>query len=163
MITAHLPAGYVAARLGRVEARGPFRALIFASILPDFDLIWFYFVDDRAFHHHHYWVHIPGFWLIVAAVVLPILRTLRPDWLPAAYAFFAGILLHLVLDTIAGSVAWAWPFDPQLYQFVTVPAAYPHWILSFLLHWTFAIELAIWFAAIALILGARRARAASGG
>ncbi|KAG1647501.1 Bicyclomycin resistance protein [Nymphon striatum] len=34
-------------------------AAIFGAILPDLDLIWFYFVDRGAFHHHLYWVHVP--------------------------------------------------------------------------------------------------------
>ncbi|MEM8593156.1 MAG: metal-dependent hydrolase, partial [Pseudomonadota bacterium] len=71
MILAHLPAGYI---LGRALKPAPYvmPAALIGSMLPDFDLIFFYLIDDRAIHHHRYWVHIPGFWVILALIVLPI-------------------------------------------------------------------------------------------
>ncbi|SDW39275.1 metal-dependent hydrolase [Litoreibacter albidus] len=152
MITAHLPAGYV---LGRTAQRyGVNRWLMLAallgSVLPDFDLIWFYLVDDRAIHHHHYWVHIPGFWAPVALAALLSLRMWAPKWLPPARVFFVAIFVHLILDSIAGSIAWAWPFSDHLFEFVQVPATQSHFIWSFILHWTFSFELIIWALAIYL-------------
>lgn len=152
MITAHLPAGYV---LGRTAQRyGVNRWLMLAalvgSVLPDFDLIWFYLVDDRAIHHHHCWVHIPGFWAPVAVATLLSLRMWAPNWLPPARVFFVAIFLHLILDSIAGSIAWAWPFSDHLFEFVQVPATQSHFIWSFILHWTVSFELMIWALAIFL-------------
>ncbi|UWR86651.1 hypothetical protein [Phaeobacter inhibens] len=37
-----------------------------------------------------------------------------------------------------------------------VPAAQSHWVLSFLLHWTFVLELGIWV--LALYLWCKRSR-----
>ncbi len=155
MITAHLPAGYI---VGRAMPVAPWvmAAALAGSVLPDFDLIWFYFIDDRAFHHHRYWVHAPGFWLIVAAASLPLMRWRLPRHMPAAWAFFAALLVHLILDSLAGSIMWLWPFDDTLYALVQVPATRSHWVLSFLTHWTFAAELAIWAVAITFFLRQRR-------
>ena len=113
------------------------------GVLPDLDLIWFYFVDNRAFHHHHYWVHIPAFWAMVALVTFPILRVFKPTWRRAAVAFFAAILVHMCLDSVAGGVKWLWPFSDAFFQLVTVPAAQSHWILNFVLHPVFLLEIAI--------------------
>ena len=51
MITAHLPSGYVLARVFRWTGLS-FAAALVGATFPDIDLIWFYFIDDRAFHHH---------------------------------------------------------------------------------------------------------------
>lgn len=148
MITAHLPAGYLTGRAFKGRSGAIMAAALIGSILPDFDLIWFYFVDDRALHHHRYWVHAPGFWLMIAAVALPALKALYPKALRPALAFFAAVFVHLVLDTLAGSIMWLWPLSTTLYALVEVPATQSHWILSFLLHWTMLCELAIWIAAL---------------
>ena len=147
MLTAHLPSGYI---LGRTHpALGLMPIAILGAIAPDFDMIFFYFVDHGAIHHHYYWVHIPFFWLCIAAFTLPLLAW--KGHLRAGLVFFAAILMHLILDTIGGGIAWAIPFDNRLIEWVTVPATQSHWILSFLLHWTFAMELVIWAIAATLL------------
>ena len=148
MITAHLPAGYL---LGRAMPRAwlVMVAALVGAVLPDLDLIWFYLIDDRAFHHHRYWVHAPGFWLVVAAIAMPLLRWRAPGLLITGGAFFASVFLHLALDTPAGSIMWLWPFETTLYALFEVPPTRSHWVLSFLTHWTFSAELGIWVLAIA--------------
>lgn len=159
MILAHLPAGYLVGRAFGARAGPVMAAALAGAVLPDLDLIWFYLIDDRAFHHHRYWVHIPGFWAAVAAVVLPLCRIAAPQlWWPAL-AFFASILVHLVLDSVGGGILWLWPFDDRLIALVEVPATQSHWVLSFLAHWTVALEAAIILAAAALWLRARKATA----
>lgn len=128
-------------------------AAVAGGLLPDLDLIWFYFVDNRAIHHHHYWVHIPAFWAAVAMVVLPLLYWLKRSWLRPALAFFAAILVHLCLDTIAGDIKWLWPLSDDFVHLITIPAQHSHWILNFILHPVFLLELAIW--ALALFLWCR--------
>ncbi len=156
MLTAHLPAGYLTGRAFGVTSGAVMGAALAGSVLPDFDMIWFHFVDHRAFHHHRYWVHAPGFWAIIAAVALPLIRLLAPRlWWPAL-AFFASLLVHLILDSLAGSIMWLWPFDSTLYALVEVPPTRSHWVLSFLTHWTFLSELVIWALAIGLYLRTRR-------
>lgn len=155
MITAHLPSGYVLGRL--LPARpGVMAAALIGSVFPDLDLIWFYLIDDRAIHHHHYWVHAPGLWLGLAAPLLPLCYWYARRWLPALAAFFAAILMHICLDGIAGGTMWFWPLTDRLYTMTTVPATQSHWLLSFLFHWTMLLELAVWGAALALWLTPRR-------
>ena len=155
MLTAHLPSGYVLARL--LPPRIPYLmpAALVGAVFPDLDMIWFHLIDDRAFHHHRYWVHIPAFWAAVALVTLPLAWWL--GWFRTALVFFAAILMHLILDTIGGGIMWGAPVSDHLHELVTVPAAYGHWVTNFLLHWTFLAELAIWLAAIRLWLTRPRA------
>lgn len=150
MLTAHLPSGYVLARL--LPPRIPYLipAALVGAVLPDVDMFWFHLIDDRAFHHHRYWVHIPAFWAAVALVALPLAQWL--GHLRTALVFFAAILMHLILDTIGGGILWGAPFSDHLFELVTVPAAYGHWVTNFILHWTFLAELAIWLAALTLWL-----------
>ncbi len=84
MFIAHLPAGYVLTRhlLDRAPAGDALsrRILAFgllASVLPDFDLLYFYLIDNRQTLHHLYWPHLPAFWLVPAALSLPICAITR--------------------------------------------------------------------------------------
>jgi hypothetical protein len=152
MLTAHLPSGYVLARaLPSVRWGQP--AALLGAVFPDFDMFWFYLVDDRAVHHHRYWVHVPLFWAVAAAVALPLLW--RTAWRGAALVFLAAILLHLLLDSIGGGILWGAPFSDHLFALVEVPATQSHWVWSFVLHWTFLPEIAIWLAAAVLLVRRR--------
>jgi inner membrane protein len=157
---AHLPAGYLATRmiLDRRPAPQPLRRRLLAlgmaaSVLPDLDLLWFYFVSDRRQVHHAYLPHLPLAWagLFALAALVPWMRRAeRVVWL-GALAFSANIILHLVLDTIAGGIRWLWPFSDAEFALSHVEARYSPWYLNFVLHWTFAMEIALlvcalWFA-----------------
>lgn len=149
MITAHLASGYITGRC--LKATGPVMgAALLGSIFPDFDFIWSFLIDHGAFHHHHYWVHVPAFWAAVSLIGLPLLHVLRPAWMRVAGAFLAGILVHLSLDTVAGDIKWLWPYSNEFFKFINIPSRYPHWILNFVLHPVFLLEIAIWILAIGL-------------
>ncbi|WP_039018083.1 metal-dependent hydrolase [Halocynthiibacter namhaensis] len=160
MITAHLPSGYILARAtGCPRSVYPFALL--GSVLPDFDMLWFHLVDMRAFHHHKYWVHAPGFWIMIAVATLIALKLFvakhtRFPVITAACMFYGAIFVHLILDSLAGSIMWLWPFSDQLYVLVDVPSHYENWVLSFLLHWTFLAEIMVWSIAVFLYLGRKR-------
>lgn len=161
MLIAHLPSGYL---LGRSVGarRAAMAAALIGSVAPDFDMLWFHLVDHGRVHHHAYVTHIPGCWLILAALVLGLLRWRAPSQIPIAAMFFAGVFLHLVLDTLVGGVMWLWPLDHRLVSLAVVPARHDHWITSFILHWSFLAELAICAAAIWLFRSDRRRRPATG-
>lgn len=153
MLIAHLPAGYVTARAAGQRNGALLWAALIGSVFPDFDMIWFLFVDQGDIHHHKYWVHAPGFWLILAAVTLPFLpKTARN----AGLMFLAAVLIHIALDTHAGGIMWLWPLSDHLYTFVIVPATQANWVLSFILHWTFLLELAV-IAVAAVLFFTRKA------
>lgn len=153
MITAHLPSGYIVGRTAQRYGVHPWLmpAALVGAMLPDLDLYRFYLMDGRATHPHHAWAHIPGVWLVVAAMVFPLLHWTRAQWLPPARAFFVGIFVHLLLDSTAGSVKWAWPVSERTFGLATFPAP-PHELVtwSHIFHWTFSLELLIWALAIYL-------------
>ena len=134
--------------------------VLMCSILPDFDLLWFYFVDDGHIHHHRYLVHVPAFWGVVAAVLLPMVW--RTRFRVVTLLGLAAIFLYLVLDTVAGGIMWLYPFDRTLYHLVMVPPTRFHFMISFMLHWSFLLEVGIWMMAAWLFTAQRRARAAAG-
>ncbi|MGB1207872.1 MAG: metal-dependent hydrolase [Paracoccaceae bacterium] len=123
--------------------------ILIGSIIPDLDMLWFLFVDHGMVHHHTYWTHRPALWLL----------GLCGAWMataPLIRGICCGALFHLVLDSIAGQINWGWPIWDFNVTLVTVPASQPHWIASFLLHWTFAVELGVLAAAIAVFFTKRR-------
>lgn len=157
MFIAHLPAGYLATRLilHRQPVPEPLcRRLLalgmMASVLPDLDLLWFFFASDRRQVHHAYLPHLPLAWIALfaaAALVLWVRRASRMAWL-TMLIFSANILLHQVLDTTAGGIRWLWPFSDAEFAMSHVQARYEPWYLNFVLHWTFLLEVALLAAAM---------------
>lgn len=155
MLIAHLPSGYLLGRSG--HARGAaMAAALFGAVAPDLDMIWFHLVDHGRVLHHEYWSHLPAFWLIVTLVTLPLLRLLAPRYLRPACFFLAGVFLHLILDTLVGGIIWGWPLDHRQIKLFEVPARYGHWVMNFVLHWSFLAEIAITLTAIWLWLRDRQ-------
>jgi len=159
MLIAHLPASYLWTRvLQRRLGKQLLPLGLLASVLPDIDLLYFYFVDGRAHPHHTYWTHRPVVWALLASLAAVLVvweRRLRDPVL----VLFSNILLHLALDTVAGGICWLYPLSDRSVQLVRVPAVHGHWLLSFVHHWTFLLELGIWVAAVA-VWGRDRAAAA---
>jgi inner membrane protein len=150
MIIGHLPVGYLAACASE-PAFGRDRviwwSLLAGSVVPDLDMLWFFFVDHGAVHHHSYLTHNPNLWLGLLLVGL-VLR------FRVLIGLGLGAVLHLAMDTIAGAVVWGWAGFGFSGPLVVVPATQDHWILSFLVHWTFGVELVL--TAVALIVLWRR-------
>lgn len=162
MFIAHLPSGYILAsqlirRAGRLSV--PARAILLAGMLgavaPDFDMLYFYLVDNRQTHHHRYFAHWPIVWFVMALACL-LWQRLQPAsrQATAALVFSLGGILHLLLDSFVGDIWWLAPFVDRPFALFSVPALYKPWWLNFVLHWSFAAELAIW--AWALLLYRRR-------
>lgn len=141
MFIAHLPAGYLLSQsLRLVTNRAERIGLMAGSILPDFDLLLFYFRDAQSLHHHSYLTHRPLFWAVVFIAGASASRYHSARLL---MALALGALLHLLLDTHIGMINWGWPFYDFRGPLVIVPASRSHWVLSFLTHWTFALELGL--------------------
>ena len=154
MITAHLPAGYIAARTFAPEMRHAVPIALVASALPDLDFFYLAYVDNYQFNHHKYWVHIPFFWMVVGLAGYPLARAY--GW-ARHWMFFLGVIfLHLLLDSFVGGIMWAAPFSDTLFSLTKVPANGQHWVLRNMLHWTFLAEIAIWVWAGMLVLRERR-------
>lgn len=146
MFISHLPAGYILTKALQKKFKTNRFLLIglVSSVLPDMDLFYFYFVDSRQNLHHSYWIHIPFYWLMIAAATFLILWLLKKkEYLAAAAIFFSNIFLHFVLDTIVGKIEWLFPFTDKAYYLFDVPAMYNFWVYNFIFHWTFLFELGI--------------------
>lgn len=83
MFIAHLPAGYLCAKLTSRRSESPYRRLIFwsiviGSVLPDVDMFYFHLIDNRQTHHHLYWTHLPSFWL-VGYLIISVISILRKN------------------------------------------------------------------------------------
>ncbi len=159
MFIGHLPGAYLIFRTATPSLTGyAFAAAMIGAVAPDVDILWFYLVDSRAHHHHEYLTHRPILW--VGIVVLGLLLSVFARRSGTVLAFFgAGGLVHLMLDSITGKVAWLWPFSDVSHPLVTVQATHSHWILSFLNHWTFRVEIAIALIALWVWWHSRSARA----
>lgn len=153
MFIAHLPAGYLLSRFmarGRPALSGAILVTgILCSVLPDFDLAYFYPVDGRRTPHHDYWTHTPAFWLVVAAgQALALLISGRRNQLILVWVGLAKVLLHLLMDSIAADIRWIYPLSESRVNLVHVPALYKPWYLNFIFHWTFMAEFLIALAAV---------------
>jgi inner membrane protein len=163
LLIAHLPFGYllgaVSQSLAKARTRAIMAAALFGSVAPDLDMLYFHLIDERRTNHHDYFTHWPFFWLAVGAVLLMIAYLFNRPRISTALAFSLGTMLHMVMDSIAAPIHWLMPFDARAVELVTVPAAYSNWIWSFVLHWTFALEIAICVTALVLFAYRRRATA----
>jgi membrane-bound metal-dependent hydrolase YbcI (DUF457 family) len=162
MLIAHLPASYLLSR--ELQRRlGTERHLwlgLLAGLLPDLDLLYFYLFDGRQHLHHSYWTHLPACWMLVAALAFTV-QLWSAASRSATVLVFANVLLHLLLDTVVGGICWLYPLSAKSLQLFEVPArtvgghAY---LLSFVLHWTFLLELAVVIGAVWVWLRSRRRR-----
>lgn len=156
MIIAHAPSGYILANLIvrqassiPASAAAVIGAGIVGALAPDFDMLYFHLIDNRHTHHHEYMSHWPLIWLTLAAAFTLWLSAARKSKVAfLSLVFFLGGVLHLVLDSFVGDIWWFAPFIDQPYAMFTVPARFKPWWLSFILHWSFAAELAIWIGAL---------------
>ena len=155
MFIGHLPCGYLATAAashawpGEDSAerqRRLFTTGLICSVLPDLDLIYYYAVDNQQHLHHSYWTHIPAFWVVVFGLLAPIVL-FRPGWRSTYFVALMNIFLHLVLDSIAAEIYWFAPFSRSAFGLVEVPASHSWWVMNFLTHWTFGLEVAVVFAA----------------
>ena len=169
MIIGHLPGAYLVYKLGapRGLSTAVFLAGMAGALFPDIDLLWFYFVDNRGHHHHEYLTHRPAIWLGLLIVFFVFTRLPGKRWGLLGLSFCAGAIVHVVLDSITGRIFWLWPLSDATVTLVTVLPTHSHFMLSFLAHWTFKVELVVTAIAGAVFLRSRyrrvRAVAVAGG
>lgn len=143
MFIAHIPVGLaLARRITRQPLTGGLIGVAsLGAIFPDLDLIRFYIFDNHQRHHHDYWTHIPSVWVGILTAWYVLRRLLGRSFGLMPAVFFGGVMSHLVLDTMAGKIEWLWPISNQGINLVSVPATHSSWIFSFIMHWTFVVEL----------------------
>jgi len=92
-----------------------------------------------------------GKWLMLAVTLGAVLPDLDMIWRVAlipAIGFLAAVLLHLVLDTVAGHILWSW--SDRFFHLINVPAKFDPWLLNLVLIPLALVELAIITAAVLL-------------
>lgn len=159
MFLAHLPAGYLLTR-GLLTLPGA-RALpdisrqrllatgLIASVLPDFDMFYFYLFSSQQINHRAFPSHWPLVWLAlfaIAALLLACKRARIGHW----FNFFllANVQLHFVLDTIVGSIRWLEPFDHTRFTWMHLPRTSGVWFWKSAGNIYALLELAIILAAV---------------
>ena len=151
MFIAHLPAGYLLTRMLQRKMHTTKYLLVglIASVFPDLDLLYFYFIDHRQTLHHEYWTHLPFVWLSLWLVLILItLVWKKKEWFMLTMIIFSNIILHLILDTFVGGIAWLYPLSHTPLFLVTIPARYSFWVENFIFSWTFLVEILITIAAV---------------
>jgi len=148
MFIAHLPAGYLAARLlARCTGIKATPTLVLAGmaggVFPDMDLLYGAWVDGGRVHHHLYWPHLPLVWASAGVLFLLARRRLGDACGRLCGVFMLGVWSHLLLDSVAGDIWWLWPWLDTPFSLINIPAIHTPWWLNYLLHWSFAVELAI--------------------
>ena len=157
MIIAHLPAGYLLTKLISPKFDPARKASLWfcalaASLLPDLDILWFH-LEGGVRNHLYYPTHWPLLWLaLFAGAVIFLLLIKGRDLIVYPAVMLSNIMLHLLLDTLAGPIFYAATILGEKVQIIRVPAIYDWWVWNFLRHWTFQLELMIW-AAAALVYG----------
>ena len=159
MVIGHLPGAYLAFKaFGRRIPPVVFAAAMVGSVLPDLDMLAFYFLDQRSFHHHEYITHRPVLWFSMVSIGLLAMQFSQSRVATIFVGLGAGGLVHMMLDSITGEIAWAWPLSSATFPLVTVQPTHGHWILSFLNHWTFQVEIFICALAAVVFFASRRAK-----
>ena len=158
MLIAHAPAGYL---LTRLLSRTLFKKIvdpqrsnrlyqllmitgILGGILPDFDFIYHIFIDSARTSHHSYWTHLPIFWLAVWVVLFAIGQWRRNRrFIAVSTTLCASAMLHLIFDTLTGTIYWLYPFSRAGVNMFKVADVHIWWVHNYTCHWTFLIEIAI--------------------
>lgn len=158
MFIAHVPSGYIFSVLTMSKVRTiPASAIavicagVLGALAPDFDMFYFYLVDNRQTHHHKYLTHWPILWLGLSVLCWVILSRRKQSSIAfLALIFSACGFLHTVLDSFVGDIWWFAPFVDKPFALFTVPARFKPWWLNFILHWSFVVELLICLWALVL-------------
>jgi inner membrane protein len=151
MLIAHLPAGYLAYKTSEILSptlrntqKSKLIGILTGSLLPDLDVIWFYVVSDRRDVHHSYLAHTPIFWIGILLLFLFIAKIRNKNDLKIfSISMCVGAILHLALDSIARQIRWLYPLTNSAIQLVEIPPTHSWWVISFITHWTFLLEVAL--------------------
>lgn len=156
MFIAHLPAGYLMARVfGRqltknISTRVLLMMSMSGAIAPDMDLFHFFLMDGRLHNHHDYFTHYPLSWALLWLVAWLCWRLFHKNTFLLLAIFAAGGMLHVLLDSVVGGIAWLAPWSLEKFYLWQVPAHFQPWWLNFILHPSFLLELLMTATAVAV-------------
>jgi len=158
MFVAHAAGGYLLTRFylrnidgASIDYKTVKYYLLFGlvcSVLPDIDLFYFYLFDHRQHPHHTYWTHIPLFWILFTGFLFFMAKAVsNRNWGLWLTILLLNTELHMILDSVAGGIYWLYPVNSVKYRLFEVTARYDWWVLNYIFHWTFMMELLIIVAA----------------
>lgn len=162
MLIAHLPSGYLLAHWIHkkipqyVKYKEMMWVTLSGAIFPDLDLFYFFFIDQQQHHHHIYFMHWPIIWFSLAFITWMMRRFKKTKILFLTQCFFFAGVLHVILDSLVGDIWWLMPWVDQPFALATVEAISEHWWISFILHWSFLVEIVICLFALRLWLQKRK-------
>lgn len=124
MLVCHLPAGYIAAKITEKkfwkdlplkEKFWLYSILLFFSIFPDIDLLYFYLVNSSTSHREFITHAISPYLLISSLIYLwgKFKKNKFIKWIGISIAL--GTITHLILDSLMASAEWLWPITSRLY------------------------------------------------
>ena len=160
MLIAHLPIGYFVTKaiLSKVDCtNSEFRFLfwcgIVSSFLPDFDLFYYYKIDNYQHHHHSYWSHIPIYWLGITLFIFMLGKIFRKRIISLiTLIVLSNIMSHLFLDSITSKIKWLYPLTDSYFGLFNIMSRYDWWVWNFIFHWTFIIEVLLFLIALYVFL-----------
>jgi len=122
---------------------------LISSVLPDFDLLYFFFIDFKKHTHHTFLPHIPAFWVIIAIISMLLCIIFKNRQLKkVSLIIISNVVIHLLLDTISGGIYWLYPFSGQECTVFEIRTKYDMWVLNYFLHWSFVGEVILVMAGI---------------
>jgi len=129
---------------------------ITASVLPDFDLILTPFFPNIP--HHLFITHTPMFYLIIglflASVLLYLEKVKKQNVLfleKLLIVWLVNVLIHILLDAIAGNIQLLWGADLATYNLFPIPST--NWINNYLRSPAILAEVvSIFFGSISLFI-----------
>ena len=147
-----MPAGYIVSKIQDKKAKPSYVVCsIIFSIWSDLDLFYYYFFDKTGAFHHTYFTHLPIIALSGFFIMFPLIHLQRLKRFSSYYwIFYINWGLHMICDTLTGGILWLYPFSNRLFTIISIPPISRSWIVSFVFHWSFIIELMIvvWAAVI---------------
>jgi inner membrane protein len=152
MMIAHVPAGYLLTtsllrRCGTLPVTHTQRLLwlgLVAAALPDFDLLYFLFIDHRRHNHHSYWTHIPFWWLVLASSVYAFAALKRYCAVRlGCLVIFFNVLLHCVLDSVSSGIQWLYPLSRHYFALMPLHGHAHRWNLEIVVVCCALLELAV--------------------
>ena len=178
MIVGHIPAGYIAGHFLQkwvsdpIQQKRIMKVSLVGSILPDVDMLYFYWVD-KSHDHHIFYSHIPACYAVLIPVfVLGRLHTSLRSIGNLAITLWFALMLHAVLDTVVSGILWQFPFVARHEDFLihivdkkAIPNIWHYkqvyleffglklegWVFNLLVHWSAILEYGICAFALCLL------------
>lgn len=167
MIIAHLPTGYILGsylqnmELETERKQRILQVALVGSVLPDLDMLYWFWVD-RSLDHHLFYTHIPAVYCLLIPIFVLCRQFKQTRFIGnLLLTLWLALLSHAILDTVVSGILWTFPFTgidashlihlvdkEQIPKVVNPYHVYVDvmglklegWVLNLMLHWSALIE-----------------------